>query len=82
MEQKLKNLEIILINEINVRKRKREDYNNRKCKVYKRIPEIITELDIIDIMEHIKDVSTDIYIWESERFISSIEKLRKEIKKE
>ena len=76
------NLEIILINEINVRKRKREDYNNRKCKVYKRIPEMITELDIIDIMEHIEDVSTDIFIWESERFISSIEKLRKEIKKE
>ena len=82
MEQKLEKLEIILINEINVRKRKREDYDKRRCKVYKRIPEMITELDIIDIMEHIKDVSTDIYIWESERFITSIEKFRKEIKKE
>ena len=82
MERKLEKLEIILINETNIRKRTREDYDKRRCKVYKRIPEIITELDIIDIMEHIKDVSEDIFIWESERCITSIEKLRKEIKKE
>ena len=82
MEQKLENLETILINETNIRKRTREDYDKRRCKVFKRIPEFFTELDIMDIMEHTKDASEDIFIWESERFITSIEKMRKEIKKE
>ena len=75
--EKLQNLEIILSYEINKTKRKREAED-----MYKTIPEVITGLDIHEIISYVHDVSDDLFLLELKRYATVIKKMKQEKKDE
>ena len=73
MQSKLQNLETILNYEVNLRKRKRNDISIRQPKMFKTIDDVIKELEVEDVVEHIKDVCNDLFEGEIKRYLKVIE---------
>ena len=69
-------LETVLENEVNKRKRRREETEKRQTEEFRSIIDVVKTLAVIDVLEHIEYVTDEFFNLEATRYIHEIKKIK------
>ena len=69
-------LETVLDYEVNKRKRRRIEIENRQPEVFQSIMDVIKKLESIDVLEHIQYVCDEFFNLEAERYLHEIKRIK------
>ena len=76
MDSKLSNIETVLNYEVNKKKRKRIEIENRQPEMFKSIIDVVKKLELPDVLEHIQKVIDQSFCLEAERYLHEIKKIK------
>ena len=76
MNSKLSELETVLSYEVNKKKRRRIEIENRQPEVFQSIIDVVKKLEVLDVLEHIQFVTEEFFNLEAERYLHEIKKIK------
>ena len=76
MDSKFPELETVLNYEVNKKKRRRIEIENRQPEVFQSIIDVVKKLEVLDVLEHIQFVAEEFFNLEAERYLHEIKKIK------
>ena len=76
MDSKLSQLETVLNYEVNKKKRRRVEIENRQPEVFQSIIDVVKKLEVPDVLERIQMACDEFFNLEAERYLHEIKKIK------